>query len=280
MQPPDLAFTIPTAFTPTLPAAALVACAGWTVPKLSAAHFPEEGSHLQRYAAVFGAVEINSSFYRPHRASTYACWAASTPPAFRFSVKVPRAATHEGRLVEPAAVLDRFAAEAGALGDKLGCILTQLPPKLAFDAALAGHYFTELRRRFACMLACEARHPSWFGPDATALLTAHGITRVIADPAAGQPGPHQPTSAAIYLRLHGSPRVYYSTYEDEYLRKLGGAIAGHVAAGRQVWCIFDNTLSPTFAEQALLVSVWGGLEHADASSKDSEMIIAMRKYHR
>lgn len=253
MPLPDLAFAIPTEFARTLPAAALVGCAGWTVPKLSAAHFPDEGSHLQRYAAVFGAVEINSSFYRPHRATTYARWAASTPPAFRFSVKVPRAVTHEGRLVEPGAVLDRFAAEASALGDKLGCVLTQLPPKLAFDAAVADVYFTELRRRFASMLACEARHPSWFGLDATAMLSAHGITRVIADPAAGQPGPHQPTSGAIYLRLHGSPQVYYATYEDDDLRQLGRAMTGHVAAGRQVWCIFDNTLSPTFVEQALLV---------------------------
>ena len=253
MPLPDLDFALPTEFARTFPAAALVGCAGWTVPKLSAAHFPDEGSHLQRYAAVFGAVEINSSFYRPHRATTYARWAASTPPAFRFSVKVPRAVTHEGRLVDPGAVLDRFAAEAGALGDKLGCVLTQLPPKLAFDAAVADVYFTELRRRFACMLACEARHPSWFGLDATALLSAHGITRVIADPAAGQPGPHQPTSGAIYLRLHGSPRMYYATYEDDDLRRLGGEIAQYVAAGQHVWCIFDNTLSPTFVDQALLL---------------------------
>ncbi len=253
MPQPDLSLVAPSGFTSNLPAGALIGCAGWTVPKRSAAHFPVDGSHLERFAAAFGAVEINSSFYRPHRAATYARWAASTPAAFRFSVKVPRTVTHEGRLADPAELLDRFAAEAGALGEKLGCVLTQLPPKLAFDAPVVDAYFTELRRRFACMLACEARHPSWFAADATALLTSHGITRVIADPAAGQPGPHVPTSAAIYVRLHGSPRVYYAAYVDDYLRTVGKAIAGHVAAGHQVWCIFDNTLSPTFVEQALLV---------------------------
>src|SRR5450830_369271 len=115
---------------PEFHGAALVGCAGWTIPKLSARHFPVAGSHLERFASVFGAAEINSSFYRPHQASTYARWAASTPAAFRFSVKLPKALSHEARLAEPDAVLDRFAGEAGALGDKLGCVLVQLPPKL------------------------------------------------------------------------------------------------------------------------------------------------------
>ena len=233
--------------------AALVGCAGWTIPKQSARHFPAEGSHLERFASVFGAAEINSSFYRPHQASTYARWAASTPAAFRFSVKLPKALSHEARLAEPDAVLDRFAGEAGALGDKLGYVLVQLPPKLGLDLAVAERFFTALRQRFGCMLACEARHPDWFSAQATALLTAHGITRVIADPPKGQDGPHQPTSNAIYLRLHGSPRVYYSDYDEAFLQALGEAMRSHVEAGRQVWCIFDNTLSPTFVDQALRV---------------------------
>lgn len=253
MLPPDLSLISPAGFGSTLPAGALIGCAGWTVPKISAVHFPIEGSHLERFAGVFGCVEINSAFYRPHRPATYARWAASTPAPFRFSVKVPKLITHEARLVQADELLDRYAGEVSALGEKLGCILTQLPPKLVFDTQVADAYFMALRQRFDCMLACEARHPGWFGPEASALLSAHGVTRVIADPAAGQPGPHVPTSGALYVRLHGSPLVYYSTYENDYLRSLGAAIAAHVAAGRQVWCVFDNTLSPTFVEQALLV---------------------------
>ena len=101
------------------------------------------------------------------------------------------------------------------------------------------------------MIACEARHPSWFGDEATALLTANGITRVIADPAKGQPGPHVPTSADIYVRLHGSPRVYYSSYAPDYLAQLARDMAVHVAAGRTVWCIFDNTASGAATQNAL-----------------------------
>ena len=50
----------------------LVGCAGWSLPKACADAFPVEGSHLERYAAVFPTVEINSSFYKPHKPATYA----------------------------------------------------------------------------------------------------------------------------------------------------------------------------------------------------------------
>src|SRR5258708_2979797 len=97
-----------------------VGCAGWSIPKKQAHHFPGAGSHLERYAGRFNAVEINSSFYRPHRPTTYARWADSVPAGFRFAVKVPREITHERRLVDAAEGLDRFLAEACALGDRLG----------------------------------------------------------------------------------------------------------------------------------------------------------------
>lgn len=230
-----------------------IGCAGWTIPRISVDAFPAEGSHLERYAQVLHTVEINSSFYRPHQAKTYARWADSVPPDFRFSVKLPRTITHDAKLAGIDAPLLQFAGEVAGLGEKLGCVLVQLPPKLAFDAPVAEQFFTRLREQFSCALVCEARNESWFGEEATALLTAHGITRVIADPAKGQPGAHVPTTATIYTRLHGSPRIYYSAYAREYLEALARDLTVHAAAGRDVWVIFDNTLSPTFMDEVLLV---------------------------
>jgi uncharacterized protein YecE (DUF72 family) len=231
--------------------ARLIGCAGWTIPKEAADRFPGAGTHLERYAAVFNVAEINSSFHRPHRVQTYERWAASVPEGFRFSVKLPRTITHDARLVGIDPLLERFAQEAGALGDKLGCLLVQLPPKLAFDARVAEDFFARLQGRFGCMIACEARHPTWFLDGATELLRERGVTRVIADPALGQAGPHVPTTASIYVRLHGSPRVYYSSYSPEYLQALAGDMAVHTAAGRNVWCIFDNTASGAAVPNAL-----------------------------
>lgn len=219
----------------------LIGCAGWGLNKEVAAAFPAEGSHLERYAAVFPAVEINSSFYRPHQPQTYARWAASVPDAFRFSVKLPKAITHEAKLRDADELLDRFVREAGELGPKLGCVLVQLPPSGVFDADTVADFLPRLRARFPCMLALEGRHPTWFGDTATALLREHGVTRVMADPPAGQPGPHEPTTASTYIRLHGTPRIYYSSYPPEFLREVEQRIGAMTQPGADLWCIFDNT---------------------------------------
>lgn len=223
-----------------------IGCAGWSIYRDVAPSFPGDGSHLERYARVLNAVEINSSFYKPHQASTYARWAASVPDDFRFAVKLPRSISHDQRLVDIAALLAAFAGQANMLGDKLGCILVQLPPSLRFDSDVADAFFTHLRQHFACALACEARHGTWFGNDAAALLRAHGVTRVIADPPAGAPGPFVPTTDMVYARLHGSPRMYYSSYSDAYLDQVAAWITA-----RDAWCIFDNTASGAALPNAL-----------------------------
>src|SRR5579859_7340644 len=82
--------------------------AGWSLARSDQVHFPNEGSHLVRYAQRLPAVEVNSSFYRSHRRTTYSRWAASVPDEFRFSVKMPRSITHQLRLVDGDALLDRF----------------------------------------------------------------------------------------------------------------------------------------------------------------------------
>jgi uncharacterized protein YecE (DUF72 family) len=241
----------------------LIGCAGWNIPKEAAAAFPGVGSHLERYAAVFPAVEINSSFYRPHQPQTYARWAASVPEGFRFSVKLPKAITHEAKLAGADELLDRFVREAGELGPKLGCVLVQLPPSGVFDASIAADFLPRLRARFPCMLALEGRHPTWFGAAATALLREHGVTRVIADPPAGQPGPHVPTTDASYLRLHGTPRVYYSAYPHAFLLDVERRIAALARPGADLWCIFDNTAEGHSVPNAL--EVLRGVEVSNAA---------------
>src|SRR5262245_27120186 len=118
-----------------------IGCAGWAIPKQHAGSFPSSGSHLERYAQRFTAVEINSSFYRPHRRATYARWAAAVPAGFAFAVKAPKQITHELRLAGTDTALDGFLAQVGGLGDKLGPLLFQLPPSLALDPSTARAFF-------------------------------------------------------------------------------------------------------------------------------------------
>jgi uncharacterized protein YecE (DUF72 family) len=223
-----------------------IGCAGWSVSRATAPDFPADGSHLQRYAAVLNAAEINSSFYRPHQPQTYARWADSVPDDFRFSVKLPRAITHDRRLAGSGELLADFAGQAEGLGRKLGCVLVQLPPSLVLDTAVADVFFAQLRARLGCAIACEARNASWFDDDATALQTHHGVSRVRADPPAGHGDHFVATTSMAYLRLHGSPRMYYSSYADDQLAQLARYMAGQAA-----WCIFDNTASGAAVANAL-----------------------------
>lgn len=232
-----------------------IGIAGWALPQADAERFPPAafGSNLARYAAVFDAVEINSSFYRPHRPETYARWAESVPAGFRFAVKLPRSITHEKRLLDIGSDLERFAAEAGTLGAKLGWVLVQTPPSLKFDAPAAGAMFAALRTRLPAdgrlVLACEARHGSWFADDATALMRELSVVRVVADPPAGEPGPFVNTSSGDdYVRLHGSPLIYRSIYEPDRLAQIAAWLRGQ--PGRAL-VVFDNTMSGTQVRQAL-----------------------------
>jgi uncharacterized protein YecE (DUF72 family) len=230
--------------------------AGWSVPSRYAAQVPAGGSHLERYAQRLDAVEINSSFYRPHQRKTYERWAASVPDGFRFAVKVPKAITHEQRLEDCGALLERFVAEVAGLGSKLGVLLVQLPPKLAFEKRVADRFFRDLRQRIDVAVACEPRHASWFTSEVNDWLAERRVARVAADPApipgAGEPGGW---NGLAYYRWHGSPRIYYSDYDDAALAALGKRLEEQRQRGVPAWCILDNTASGAALGNALALTV-------------------------
>jgi uncharacterized protein YecE (DUF72 family) len=231
---------------------ATIGTAGWSIASAAAGAFPREGSALERYASVFAGVEINSSFHRSHRAATWARWEASVPADFRFAVKVPKAITHERKLSDCADLAQAFLDEIAPLGGKLAVLLLQLPPKLAFDAALAEGFLALLGKRTTVRIACEPRHPSWFEPEADALLARRKVARVAADPAvvpaAAAPGGWR---GLAYWRLHGTPVMYRSAYGPERLAPCAEAIAAAEAEGADVWCMFDNTASSAATGDAL-----------------------------
>jgi uncharacterized protein YecE (DUF72 family) len=218
-----------------------VGCAGWSIPKQYADRFPAHGTHLERYSQRLPVVEIDSSFRRSHRPSTYARWAASVPDSFRFAVKMPKEITHTRRLADATDVLRQFLAEIQGLGLKLSPLLIQLPPSLTFDARATEHFFATLRKHYTGCVVCEPRHQTWFAREAEKLLRTVQVARAAVDPAItpGAAGPGGWNGLAYY-RLHGSPRTYYSSYDDSHLDRLAKELIGSASA-RPTWCIFDNT---------------------------------------
>jgi uncharacterized protein YecE (DUF72 family) len=249
-----------------------IGTAGWTIPKQHAAEFFAEGTHLHRYARRLNAVEINSSFYRPHKPATYARWAASVPPDFQFAVKIPREITHVRKLVSAADPLDRFLVASAALGDKRGPLLVQLPPSLAFEEPIASAFFEALRTRFDGPAVCEPRHASWFTARSEALLSAYKIARAAADPAPAHGAAHPGGWSGLeYRRLHGSPRMYYSAYEARRLDETAKQMRLTADIVQESWCIFDNTaLGEATCDALALSQRMGQQNYGEGSGSEEE----------
>jgi uncharacterized protein YecE (DUF72 family) len=224
-----------------MPDQARIGCAAWNIPREAAHHFPFGPSHLERYALAFNACEINSSFYRPHKLETWERWGKSVPDNFRFSVKAPRTITHESALECGSELLLPFLHQVSFLNEKLGPILFQFPPSLEYAPVRVRRFLSSLREIYPGDVVWEPRHPSWFADEVDLLLQEFHIARVAADPACVPPAAAPGGWPSLtYFRLHGSPRLYYSAYSNDFLGALASKIAS-LALQSRVWCIFDNT---------------------------------------
>jgi uncharacterized protein YecE (DUF72 family) len=222
------------------PSIVRIGTAGWAVPKIHADLCAPTGTHLEKYSGVLNAVEINSTFYRPHQTKTFERWCAVTPEDFSFAVKLAKSITHEAKLARTGALLAAFFENVRPLGEKLGPVLVQLPPKLAFEAGTAREFFDTVRELYTGRLVLEPRHASWFTLPADRLLRDFEVARAMADPPAGSPLAAEPGGwpGLRYYRLHGSPRKYWSAYEPPYLSELAHRIGKKPV---ETWVIFDNT---------------------------------------
>ncbi|HEY0976016.1 MAG TPA: DUF72 domain-containing protein [Flavobacteriales bacterium] len=226
-----------------------IGTAGWQLPKPVRARTDRNGSQLERYADLFRAVEVNSTFYRLPRATTVERWAASVPKDFRFAVKLPKGISHASSQAAITPLLHEFRVILEAFGKKLGPILVQLPPKQAFDERME-ELLQLLHENGLGSIVVEPRHRSWAAPEAEALLKRLRMSRVAADPARFErdalPGGDQ---RLVYFRLHGSPRIYWSPYDEERLAQWRDRI--HATKAKETWVVFDNTATGAAAENAL-----------------------------
>lgn len=221
-----------------------VATAAWSIPRTVADRFSREGSGLTRYASVFDGVEINSTFYRRHKPSTFARWAESVQDTFRFAVKIPKEITHIRAMKEIGKAFDIFLEDISPLDEKRGPLLCQLPPSLTFRSKEIESAFKAMRNADRGTVVIEARHDSWASDEVADLLRRYSIDRVLADPAlvwSAESFPHAPR----YVRLHGKPEIYYSSYTDEEILSFSKLLAP------DSWCVFDNTASGAAIENAL-----------------------------
>ncbi|MET4147436.1 DUF72 domain-containing protein [Arthrobacter sp. UYCo732] len=194
---------------------------------------------LQHYVSRFSTVELNASFYRWPRDTSFASWRRRLPDGFAMSVKAPRGLTHGKKLYAPEVGLERIARCWHELGDKRAVLLVQLRPQLERDDARLDYFLAAVP--WWIRVTVEFRHPSWDHPDVYALLERHAAAYCIMS------GAHLPcilraTAPFVYLRLHGPDQqhLYGGSYSDADLQWWADRIREWSASGLDVYAYFNN----------------------------------------
>ena len=229
-----------------------IGTSGWNYDSFVGVLYPPgtaKRRYLEEYARHFHTVELNASFYRSFPEKTWIGWRDRTPEGFVWAVKAPRFITHIRRLDADRESLDRFFARAGLLAEKLGVVLWQLPPSLAFDMELVQGFLARLPGDIRHAL--EARHASWHRQEVFDLLKAHEIAWVVSDTAGRYPVSVTSTADFSYVRLHGHEQLYRGEYGTKRLRRWLEAV--RALPVQEVFWYFDNTDDGSAPKDALLL---------------------------
>ncbi|HEX6992906.1 MAG TPA: DUF72 domain-containing protein [Gammaproteobacteria bacterium] len=240
-----------------------IGISGWRYADWRGTFYPRglpQTRELAYAAERFPTIELNGSFYSLQRPERYAAWCADVPDDFVFAVKGSRYITHMLRLANvTTALANFFASGLFELGEKLGPILWQLPPTLEYDRERLLRFFEQLPRDgphatklarkhdgrvtgrarvtapddLALRYALEIRHRSFVQAEFVELLRTEEIALVVADTAGKWPLLEDVTADFVYVRLHGSEKLYESGYTDELLDDWARRIRAW-RAGRQV----------------------------------------------
>jgi uncharacterized protein YecE (DUF72 family) len=208
---------------------------------------------LARYVEMFDTVELNASFYRWPKDSTFAGWRAQLPDGFTMSVKAHRGLTHYRRLASPEPWIQRFESCWHALDDRHGVLLVQLHPGQHRDNASQGRLDFFLSSMPASIrVAVELRHPSWNDPEVYALLESRRAAYVVMS-GAGLPRIPRATTDLVYVRMHGPDpgALYEGSYSPADLRWWANQITQWDGEGRDVWVYFNNDLGGHAVHNAL-----------------------------
>jgi len=217
-----------------------IGTSGWSYDHWKGPFYPQAlptDQMLEYYMRHFRSVEINSSFYRLPDKKTLRHWYESTPDDFRFTVKASRYITHMKKLGEPRKTVPVLLDRVSSLGDKLGPILFQLPPRWHFNGTRLGDFMDTLSHEFRYTF--EFRDQSWLNEQTFELLSRHSAAFCIYE-LDGFLAPKQITTDFIYVRLHGPDGAYQGSYDGQTLASWADAFSTWARNGQTIYCYFDN----------------------------------------
>jgi len=219
---------------------AFIGTSGWKYPHWDNTFYPadvKKQNQLKHFAKNFCTVELNNSFYRQPKIENYAAWKASVPPDFVFAVKAHRYFTHLKKLNVESWELINFLDRCATLGENLGPILFQLPPKWKLNAGRLETFLSALPKGYR--YAFEFREPSWYCDEVYNLLTRYNCAFCIYH-LGGHQSPIVATADFVYIRLHGPAEKYQGDYNDENLLAWATQGAKWLNEKKDLYVYFDN----------------------------------------
>lgn len=228
-----------------------IGTSGWHYKHWKGTFYPAKlpaSKMLSYYVQHLDSVEINNSFYRLPKPGAFAAWREATPAGFLFAVKASRFLTHNKKLKDPENALENLLPRAAELGDKLGPVLFQLPPKWRCNAERLEGMLAILPRELHYTF--EFRESSWLCEDVFRILRRYNAAFCLFE-LAGYHTPFELTADWTYVRLHGPGGKYQGSYPDSKLKDWAERIAEWSLILRHIYVYFDNDQAGYAAHNAL-----------------------------
>jgi len=229
-----------------------IGTSGWHYPHWKKLFYPDDVSKskwLGYYAEKLLCVEVNNTFYTLPDRDTIENWSSQTPADFIFSVKAWRVITHRKKLKDCKDTVDTFIELVTTLGNKLGPILFQLPPRWHCNPQRLSEFLDLLPRQHRYTF--ELRDPSWHNDEIYSLLSEYNAAFCVFE-LGEMLSPLISTADFMYIRLHGPNGPYAGSYSVRRLRRWVEKMSGWRAQGKDVFIFFDNDEAAYAVKNAML----------------------------
>lgn len=218
-----------------------IGCSGFHYKEWKDVFYPAglpQRKWFEYYSQHFNTLELNTTFYRFPRIDGLRQWYNSSPDNYRFSVKVPRLITHYKQLKDSTRMLsDFYGTTREGLGDKLGCILFQLPDRIKYSEEMLERIISNLDLAFTNVI--EFRDVSWWQKKIYKKLAIHDIHFC----SVSYPGLDEKvilSTSLMYYRFHGIPRLYKSCYKKPHVIEVAEQLSRSKKTLR-AYIYFNNT---------------------------------------
>ncbi|HEY8591263.1 MAG TPA: DUF72 domain-containing protein [Sphingomicrobium sp.] len=219
-----------------------IGCSGWVYKHWRDILYPKglpQTRWFDRYAQEFDTVEINNSFYMLPKPETFDKWRKQAPPGFCYTVKANRFLTQAKKLKDCEEPLERMMDAVRHLGDRLGPMLYQLPPKMNLNLERLESFLKIVPKDVTNVF--EFRNTSWYVPGTYELLDRYGASFCVHD-MPGSTSERIAVGPIAYVRFHGGEGKYWGRYSDEGLLGWTDWLVDQARQGRTSWCYFNNDI--------------------------------------